>query len=588
MLIATFNFLFFPFLYMTIKATPKLVTYEERKKFGIFYTPPKVTQILTNWGVRDSKDTIFEPSFGGCGFLEASCERLEALGSNQPINQIYGCDIDENAFNSYLYPIYLEKDSSINCRFIKENFLSLTPEDFKQVGFSSIIGNPPYISYHKMSEDQRKSAIEVTKNLKIKLDKRASLWAYFVLHSLSFLNKEGRLAFVLPGSFLQSNYSEVLRDKISSSFEHSLIIQIGERLFSSEGTDESTSILLAEGFGKTTGGTTKIEFVSKIKDLENKIQKWKKIQVEKTSTHSKSSYILASKSSIKTFEGIQKKVSFIELGDIANISIGIVTGANDFFIIDDNTARKWEIPSDFLSPIFSKFRMTSGVEFTIDDSNKKIAENFRCFFVDTKGKKRIRNKKLKAYLDSFSKKEKLKNVTFAKRPIWHSPLYMELPDAFFPYMHNSGPRIILNGARTLCTNTIHRVFFKDKNGKSLLNKDKKLVAISILSSFSQFSAELEGRTYGSGALKIEPSEAKRIKLIFPEDLSEELINIEFDAVDNLFRENFNKQPDSATNELVRKRVDDFFINVYKNLEIKYAFQILSSNLETIRKRRKYW
>lgn len=574
---------------MTAKATAKLITYEERKKFGIFYTPPKVTQILTNWAIKHSEDTIFEPSFGGCGFLEASCERLEALNCSNPINQIYGCDIDENAFNSYLYPIYLEKDSSINQRFIKGNFLNLTSKDFNKSGFSAIIGNPPYISYHKMSSTQRDAALKISKELKIKLDKRASLWAYFLIHSLSFLVEGGKFALVLPGSFLHSDYSNILREKISNSFEHTLIIQIGERLFCSEGTDESTSILLAEGFGKNVSqGSISIEYVSKLNDLENKIQKWKKTPARKVTDHSRTSYNLASKSSLKTFKNIQKEVSIIELGDIANISIGIVTGANDFFIIDNETVKEREIPSEFLRPIFSKFRMTSGIEFTIDDSNRKIAENFRCIFVDTKGKKRVRDKKLKAYLDSFPKAEKLKNVTFKKRPIWHSPLYMDIPDAFFPYMHNSGPRIILNGAKTLSTNTIHRVFFKDRNGGSFLDKDKKLVVISILSSFSQFSAELEGRTYGSGALKIEPSEAKRTKLIFPEKISEELINIEYDAIDSLFRENFNKQPDSVTNELIRKRVDDFFINVYKNSELKDSFQILSRSLENIRKRRKSW
>ena len=74
-------------------------TVESKKKLGAFYTPNNLCQILADWAITSSEDKVLEPSFGQCGFLDASRLRLEALGSIDPRKNIYGCDIDPNAFD---------------------------------------------------------------------------------------------------------------------------------------------------------------------------------------------------------------------------------------------------------------------------------------------------------------------------------------------------------------------------------------------------------------------------------------------------------------------------------------------------------
>jgi adenine-specific DNA-methyltransferase len=83
----------------------------------------------------------------------------------------------------------------------------------------------------------------------------------------------------------------------------------------------------------------------------------------------------------------------------------------------------------------------------------------------------------------------------------------------------------------------------------------------MLSTYSQLSAELEGRSYGSGALKVEPSEAKRIKLILPRNISGALIEEAFKKIDYLLRrgqtERARKLADRfVLNDVVRKRGSD--------------------------------
>ena len=79
------------------------------------------------------------------------------------------------------------------------------------------------------------------------------------------------------------------------------------------------------------------------------------------------------------------------------------------------------------------------------------------------------------------------------------------------------------------TNTIHRIYF---HGKIPLSR-RRLIAISMLSTFSQLSAEIEGRSYGSGVLKHELREAGRIQLLLPDEVPVERIAKVFRRIDAL-------------------------------------------------------
>jgi hypothetical protein len=137
----------------------------------------------------------------------------------------------------------------------------------------------------------------------------------------------------------------------------------------------------------------------------------------------------------------------------------------------------------------------------------------------------------RVYLWSFPEERKFTNCTFGKRAIWHQPDDGRIPDAFFPYVLQQGPSLIINVAKTTCTNSVHRLFFK----KNLSLIEMRLAAISMLTSYSQLSAEVEGRTYGVGALKLEPSDAKRIKMILPRRFSMQEVKSTFKQIDDLTR-----------------------------------------------------
>ena len=549
----------------------------QRKKRGIYYTPPEASKILCEWAIRNSDDKILEPSFGACGFLESSCARLSELDNPSPSLQLYGCDIDSTAFNGYLRLKF--SDPEILKRFIEGDFLEKKTTDFPVSEFDVVFGNPPYVSHHNMSAAQKASCTAIAPFLSCNIGNRASLWAYFVLHGLHFLKKGGRIAWILPSGFLHAKYAVEIKKYISENFSRSMVIQVGQRLFAAEGTEESTAMLLAEGWrSEGVNQNLKIEFAKTLAELKSIISEWKDNRSENKDYKHRSAYSLLDAKSNEVLAIIEREKKVIRLGDALEILIGIVTGDNQFFIVDEQTADHHKLSAECLTPIFSRFTMARGVSFSKQDLQQLRDQNFRCLLVDSSRTKVIQQE-LENYLALFPETKKQSNVTFKKRKIWHRPDDGRMPLAFFSYMHHQGPRLVINDADVTCTNTIHRVFAKkNETGEpSVSAMQLKLLSLSLQTTYSQLSAELEGRVYGSGALKHEPSEVKRIKVLFNSELTERQINRAYKTVDSLFR--------SGRSDDARKIADKLLLGGLNESVDRQIIPILEAALIEARARR---
>jgi len=102
----------------------------------------------------------------------------------------------------------------------------------------------------------------------------------------------------------------------------------------------------------------------------------------------------------------------------------------------------------------------------------------------------------------------LRRTKCISRTPWYHVADTEVPDAFLTYVNSYAPRIVVNGARSCCTNALHRLWWLGES----LRKRNEVVALASLTSLAALSAELVGRNYGGGALKLEPREAASIKL----------------------------------------------------------------------------
>jgi len=515
----------------------------ERKRLGAFYTPERLSQILTDWAIRSASDLILEPSFGGCGFLTAARRRLELLGADAPKKQIYGCDIDGGAFEFLAEALGRPIDHS---RFLHKDFLETSALEDWPLLFDATIGNPPYIPYQSIQEKTRKDLIQRANIRGVKLGGKSSLWAHFLFHAVSFVAFGGRMAWVLPGSFLQADYAVNIRKYIARSFSDVVCVLMHQRFFKTEGTEEETVVLLAKGRGDYSSESA-ITFHDALDlvGLERIIFGWESGETVGQKLVGRPSLLSVDKKIARIYGELEKDNACIHLGDLVKVNIGLVTGANNFFVINEATKRAAHLDRNDVLPVLSKFKFAQGLSFSQYDYDLLIKEGERGFLIST-AKMPDEGTGLFNYLQQFSEEEREKVSTFKKREVWHAPGDERFPDGFFPVMNHHGPRLVLNSLGLNCTNTIHRVYFREH----MPDEQKKLVAISLLTSFSQISAEFVGRRYGSGVLKHEPREAEKIALFLPQVISREMIEDYYLEIDTLLRQGKHDEASAKADEVV--------------------------------------
>ncbi|MFA6062316.1 MAG: N-6 DNA methylase [Gallionella sp.] len=536
----------------------------KQQAYGAYYTPLRVASLLANWAIRNRDDLVLEPCFGGCDFLEAIKNRFDACGQQSLDSHIFGCDIDLEAFTHLSNRM---RASTASGNFLRTDFLSTTPCDFGQEGFEAVIGNPPYIKNDRINDFQKESIKQLAKNQTKFIKGRVNLWAYFIVHALNFLRPGGRMAFVLPSTFLTADYSHGLRSNLSNCFARVTAISVAERLFLSQGTEERTVVLLCDGYQHESMRPISIGYCSNVEELGN-------ILVENIFEDSNSlfenidEYSQLTKEQREIFLAVSNKIKAVNIGQLGRIYIGIVLGDKRFFVRSLSDWKEIGIPDTYISPIVSKFSYLKGLSLRPDDISIWKEEDQQCYFLNT------REKQLESvvveYLSSNEKQKEKTNATFNRREIWHCPDDGKIADAFIGCISHFGPRLVLNSEKVQAANSIYRFDFKT----TLSNRKKELLAITLLTTFSQLSAELQGRPLGSGGLKLEPKDISQIFVSMNTKKTAAEITVALEAIDNLIR--------CGNHEAARSFADNFIFGSKINEKQK---NILCESLNRIRSHR---
>lgn len=481
------------------------------KNLGAFYTPIEVAQSLTDWAIRGRNERVLDPSFGKCAFLAASISTLRRLGTIAPFSRLAGVDVDKRSL-SYLRSLDGYHWSPRWFR-IGQDFLQMDPAKASGWRFEAVVANPPYVRHHDLTSEQIETAQRSLEQMGVKLSKRASYWAYFVVHSLNFLQEGGRTAMVLPLSLLSCDYAEPIRNLLAQEFRSTKVILVRQRLF--QDAEEGSVVVLADGW-RHCGQRVQIRMVKTPRGLARACGKRAQNRRGVCTCPQDWATGLLPADIVEAYGELLQRKAVRRLGDMARIKIGIVTGGNAFFVLSPSEARARGIGDRYLHPALVDGKQVRGLILSHSDMDRFGHEDMACrLLIVPKGSL---SSAVEAYLSTPSADTVKERRKCQERNPWYRITDRAAPDAFLTYVVGDGPRLCRNDAGALCTNAIHRLWWQD----CLSDCDQKLLLVSFMSSLTRLSCEVAGRFYGGGALKLELSEAREVAIAMPRVRTTEL------------------------------------------------------------------
>jgi adenine-specific DNA-methyltransferase len=461
-------------------------TLDVRKERGAFFTPPGLASFVTQWAVRSRTDRVLEPSCGEAAFLEAAARRLEALGSGPSIGQLFGVELHEpsaKAAESRIGALGHRAEVQVG------DFFESNPP----AGVDAVIGNPPYVRYQGFVGEARARAQRAALTHGVHLGGLASSWAAFVVHASSFLSTDGRMGLVLPAELLSVNYAGPVRRFLLERFRLVRLVLFEERVF--PGVLEEVVLLLAEGRGPTDHfEICEVHDSSELGDLRFR-------RYAPGDAGTKWTAALLPPEGIEALATVTAAETFTTLVDWGDPDLGMVTGSNEYFTLSlPHVSRLGLDESELLRISPPGSRHLRNLAFTPAAWRRMADEGARTLLFypnqDPSGAARryIREGERRGISDAYKCR--------VRTPWWRVPL-VRSADLFFTYMNHVTPQLAANSANVLHVNSVHGL--RLHRGRRAIGKS--LLPMGALSSATILGAEVVGRAYGGGLLKMEPKEA---------------------------------------------------------------------------------
>lgn len=135
-------------------------------------------------------------------------------------------------------------DDEERCRINVFEWEKAFPDIMQGGGFDAVVGNPPYIRIQIMQEWAPLEVEYYKRRYASAAKGNYDIYVVFVERGLSFLNKNGRLGYILPHKFFNAQYGEPLRGLISKGKHLLEVVHFGdEQVFAGASTYTSLMFL---------------------------------------------------------------------------------------------------------------------------------------------------------------------------------------------------------------------------------------------------------------------------------------------------------------------------------------------------------
>lgn len=466
----------------------------KQKLRGGFYTDPNIATFLVEWIKIKNPKSILEPSCGDGIFLQA----IEQIGIPS-LEKVTAFEIEHDEAIKARQRTHLP--ASVQDRDFLRWFLFQSQYEDK---YDAVVGNPPFIRYQYLPDEQQYLAEKIFAQLGLPFTKHTNAWVPFVLASIKLLNPGGRIAMVIPSEIFHIPHAASLRRYLATQCSRILLYDPQEIWF--KNTLQGTVLLLGEkknNVSEQTSGVSVISMANHQALSENPEQQFQTTSYANgVVIEGKWMPIFLTPNERELVKHLRNSSKVKRFSDVASVDVGIVTGANKFFLVPDKTVEEYDL-QNWAHPMFGRSEHVDGLVFTTDDyqlnKSKGLPTNFLWF-----QEKNIEElpSNVRRYLELGLSQQLQKRFKCRTRKPWYKvPSVYSAPIGMLKRAHNY-PRLILNSASAYTTDTAYRI--------QPINIEPTALVLGFINSLTCLTAELEGRHYGGGVLELVPSEIERL------------------------------------------------------------------------------
>ena len=461
--------------------------FHDAKTRGAYFTPEVVADALVRWAVRSPDDLLLDPSSGDGRFV---ARHPKSVGVERD-----PASVAEAAARA--------PDATI----VQGDFFAWASDDRRR--FDCAAGNPPFIRYQRFSGATRQAALDYCRRRGVMFSGLSSSWAPFIVAAASKLRAGGRMAFVVPAEIGHAPYATPLVEYLVANFGSVHVVAIREKIFPR--LAEDCWLLFADDAGRRADGIRLSRLdrfargaappaVSEVIPVDEWRVRWRgRLRPFLLPARVRDLYVrtMADPGSVR-------------LGEIAQIGIGYVSGANRFFHLRPSDARRFAIPDEFLLPSIRNSRYLTRQVIDSVDIERWIARDEPVFLLRIPPRVRV-PAAVQAYLDTAEGHEARASYKCRNRNPWYTVPDVRRPAFVLTYMSGRSPTLAANGGGCTCTNALLAV---DPRSGMFQNNDGFCDRLPAAwdSSVGRLSCEIEGHPLGGGMLKLEPGEARNVVL----------------------------------------------------------------------------
>lgn len=445
-----------------------------RRTTGTVYTPPEIVQPMIDWALSEQPDRIVDAGAGSGRYTAAVLRQNPDLA-------VLAVDLD---------PMAALMTRAIGATLGASN-LEVRHADFTRTrvapisGKTAYIGNPPYVRHHQIPPAAKKWAALAAAALGHSISGLAGLHAYFYLATASHAKPGDIGCYVTSAEWLDVNYGSVIRNLLTHSLGASELQIVAPTAQPFDGATTTAALVQFKvGTQPERVGFRTAETLDSLTPLGQGTPVSRSRLLETT----RWSVFLKSRN--------EKREGFIELGEIARVHRGAVTGSNATWVLREAS----DLPEKVLFPSITRARelFDAGAELSTAAHLKRVVD-----LPTDLGELDADDRKV---VERFIQRARRANVdqgyVAQNRRKWWSVGLKEPAPVLATYMARRPPAFVRNLAGARHINIAHGVYPRQPLSEGVLAE--------LVRSLRSGVSLADGRTYAGGLTKFEPREMERL------------------------------------------------------------------------------